>query len=75
LVRRFVHLPPSLIVDLGDDRSISPGSRQSANPLWGSVALPKGVVQPAVLEADLEVPLDRQRLKHPLGLTGTVSEI
>ena len=62
-------------MDLGDDRSISPGSRQSANPFWGSVALPKSVVQPAVLDCDLEVPLDRRRPKHPLGLTVTVSQI
>jgi hypothetical protein len=34
----------------------------------GIVALPKGVVQPAVLEADLEVAPERQLGEHPIRL-------
>src|SRR5215203_6147058 len=42
--------------------------RQSGKHLMGSVVLPKGVHQPAVLEADLEVAPGRQLGEHPLAL-------
>jgi len=35
---------------------------RAPKPSWGSFVLPKSVHQPAVLEADLEVSLSRQRL-------------